>query len=120
MTWFEKHLGETLVATGVVHIIYCVATFRPEFAGIWRDGLINTVPDRGERNEALWTTTNGAFMIAAGLLARGHLRRTGVLPPAFGASLLATALAAGTLQPNSGAWLIGVQSLLALRRATAA
>jgi hypothetical protein len=120
MKWLQKNVGEALIVTGVVHIVYSVAVNRSLLAGVWRDGLVDTVPDRGERNEALWFTTNGAFLIAAGLLARDQLRRTGALPPAFGVSLLSTGLAAGALQPNSGAWLIAVEGLLALRRATAA
>ena len=119
MNWLQKHLGEALVATGAVHILYGVAVHRAQFADLWRDGLVNTVPGRGERNEALWFTSGGGLMIGAGLLARGHLRQTGFLPPAFGTALLATAVVNGVLQPASGIWLVAVEGLIALRRPTA-
>lgn len=113
--WLERHLGETLVATGVVHLLYSARVNQSVRAAIWRDGLVNTVPDQGERNEALWFTTGGGLMIGAGLLARSHIRRTGTLPPAFGAALLATALANGILQPLSGIWVVAAEGVLALR-----
>lgn len=116
--WLERHLGETLVVTGVVHLLCSARVNQSVLAAIWRDGLVNTVPDQGERNEALWFTTGGGLMIGAGLLARTHLRRTGTLPPAFGVTLLATALANGILQPASGIWVVAAEALLAIRIAT--
>jgi hypothetical protein len=118
MNWLEQHLGEALVATGVIHVLYSAAEHRSVLAHVWRAGLVNSVPARGERNEALWFTTGGGLMIGAGLLARSHLRRTGTLPPAFGATLLATALANGVLQPASGIWAVAAESIVALRLTT--
>lgn len=118
MHWLERHLGEALVATGVIHLIDSAAEHRSVITRVWRDGFINSVPARGERNEALWFTTGGGLMIGAGLLARSHLRRTGTLPPAFGVTLLATALANGILQPASGIWVVAAEALVAIRIAT--
>ena len=117
MNWLERHLGEAIVATGAVHIVYGLAVHRPQVAAAWSDGLLNAAPGRGERNEALWFVTGGGLMIGAGLLARSHRDETGDLPASFGGALLATALVNGALQPASGIWLVAAEGALALRLA---
>ena len=113
--WLERHLGETIVTTGVIHSLTGIVGGRPVIADLWRDGVVNSVGTNGKREAWLWFATTGGILVGAGLLADSHLRRTGTLPPSFGATLLATALANGMLQPVSGAWLVAAEGLLALK-----
>ena len=118
MHWLERRLGERLIAIGVVHTLFGLTVYdRSLPRELWRGGLLNSVGANGPRAEWLWFTTGGGLMIGTGLLARSHLRRTGTLPAAFGAGLLATALANGALQPHSGIWLVVAESIIALRLA---
>ncbi|MBA2277467.1 MAG: hypothetical protein H0W06_06845 [Chloroflexia bacterium] len=116
MNWLERHLGVALVGAGIIHTLFGLTMYdRSVPVALWRDGLLNSVGPSGKRSEWLWFTTAGGLLIGTGLLARRHFRRTGTLPAAFGASLLATALDDGVLQPASGVWLVAAEGFVALR-----
>lgn len=115
MHWLKQHVGELLIGTGMIHTIYSAATQRPIIAGLWRDGLVNSVHDDDhERFGWLWFTTTGFIFISSGMLARSHIRQTGTLPVSFGATLLAASLFNAALAPRSGTWLVAVETAIAL------
>lgn len=115
MNWLKQHVGELIVATGVIHTIYSVATQRPVIGDLWRDGLVNSVHDDDPQQIGwLWFTTTGFAWISGGLLARSHIRHTGTLPGSFGASLLAASHFNAALAPKTGTWLVVAEAVIAL------
>lgn len=115
MHWLKQHVGELILGTGVVHIVYGVVTSRPLAAALWRDGVVNSVDENDhERFGWLWFTTAGFGLISSGLLARSHIRRTGTLPVSFGASLLGMSLFNIALEPETGTWVVAAEAIVAL------
>jgi hypothetical protein len=115
MHWLKRHVGELVIGTDVFHSVCSVATQRRIVAGIWRDGLVNSVDDDDhERFGWFWFATTGFTFLSSGVLTRSHIRQTGSLLVSFGAILLAAWLFNIALQPRTGTWLVAAEAASAL------
>ena len=114
MARITGRIGELQMTTGALHLALGVAKYRHTLAAIAHDGVVGVTQGDRDRETAIWFLTSGAGFLLAGQLARWAQRRTGTLPVAYGAGLLALGLAGGALMPRSGFWVVAANGLLAL------
>lgn len=116
LRWFRRHLGDTMIATGVVHLAAAPLFYRDALTDLAREGLIGTLTDmtRYRHLEAYWYVASGPLMIGIGMLARVHLRATGSLPPSFGWLLLVSTTFLSLMMPVKGMWAVAAQGMIAI------
>ncbi len=106
MRHVNRHVGELLMATGVLHTLVGLRAFRAPLAAIGRDGVVGAVAGDRDRQVAVWFLLCGLSLIQLGGLARWTRRRTGTLPASQGWALLGLGGLGALLMPRSGFWLL--------------
>lgn len=116
LRWFRRHLGDTMIATGVIHLAASPLFYRDALADLVREGLVGTLTDmtRYQHLEAYWYVASGSLMIGIGLLTRAQRRATGTLPPAFGWLMLLSMTFLSLIMPVTGMWAVAVQGGIAI------
>ena len=116
LRWFRRHLGDTIIATGVIHLAASPMFYRDPLTDLAREGVIGTLTDvtRYQHLEAYWYVASGSLMIGIGLLTRAQLRATGILPASFGWSMLISSTILSLMMPVTGMWAVVAQSLIAI------
>jgi hypothetical protein len=114
--WFRRHLGDTIIATGVAHLALAPVFYRDALGDLVREGLVGTLTDttRYQHLEAYWYVASGPLMIATGVLARAHLRATGSLPASFGWLLAVSMAFLSLMMPATGMWAVAAQGVVAI------
>lgn len=113
-TWIGKYIA----GVGIIHCVFGLVVFRGTFAGLIRDGLLNTVSWQPDRGFAFWFVTVGFFWILLGAVIDQYERGGHPLPRYLGPGLGAIALTAVVIMPLSGWWLFFIPAAaLSLRRA---
>lgn len=110
----ERYVGELLVATGVLHTLVGLRSFRAPLAAIGRDGVVDAVAGAPDRRLAVWFLLFGFSTMQMGGLTRWAQHRTGTLPAFHRWALLGISGLAALLMPRSGFWLVLPQAALAL------
>ncbi len=102
----RQHLGDTIIVTGVIHLVASPIFYRNALTDLVREGLIGSLTDmtRYEHLEAYWYIASGLMMIGIGLLTRAHLRATGTLPASFGWLMLVSTTFLSLMMPVTGMW----------------
>lgn len=104
-------IGKYIAGVGILHCVFGLVVFRGVFAGLIRDGVINTVnvidtvhrrPDRGY---AFWFVDIGLFWILLGAVLDHYERAGHGLPRFLGQALGALAIIGVVVMPISGWWL---------------
>jgi hypothetical protein len=114
-----RPIGDLVTVIGLGHTAIGLVGHRAALAAIARDGVVDTVRGRPEREEALWFLTSGAGLVVTGRLAAWTERRTGTLPRSTGALLLGIGGVGAAVLPRSGFWgllPVGVAALRVARR----
>lgn len=116
LSWFRRHLGDTIIATGVIHLAASPIFYRDVLSDLVREGLIGTLTDmtRYQHLEAYWYVASGPLMIGIGLLTKAHLRATGTLPSSFGWLLLISMTFLSLMMPVTGMWAVAAQGVIAI------
>jgi hypothetical protein len=116
LRWFRRHLGDTIIATGVIHLAASPIFYRDALTDLVREGLIGTLTDmtRYQHLEAYWYVASGSLIIGIGLLTRAQLRATGTLPPSFGWLMLISTTFLSLMMPVTGMWAVVAQSVIAI------
>ncbi|MBW1597059.1 DUF6463 family protein [Streptomyces sp. JJ38] len=110
--------GRWLQIIGVAHTAIGIPLYGAELRGIVRDGIVDTVPDHGERAAAFWYLTAGPGMWLAGRLLRSAERSDDVAAQRVAGGFVAATGAAGALlMPRSGFWALAAVGATAFRRA---
>jgi len=115
----RRPVGDLVTVIGAGHTAIGLVGHRAALAGIARDGVIDAVRGRRDREEALWFLVSGAALLVTGRLAAWTERRTGTLPTSTGALLLGIGAVGAAVLPQSGVWSLlpaGVAALRAARR----
>ena len=113
----QRFTGQALLAVGVLHTLVGLLSFGQPLAAIARDGVVNAVDPRPERQTACWFLLAGVLLCTLGYSTRWAQRRTGTVPAGLGWILLAIAGSGVVLMPFSGFWLLFPPALLALAAA---
>lgn len=116
LRWFRRHLGDTIIATGVIHLAASPMFYRDALTDLAREGLIGTLTDmtRYQHLEAYWYVASGSLMIGIGVLTRAQLRATGTLPASFGWLMLISSTFLSLMMPVTGMWAVVAQSMIAI------
>lgn len=109
-------IGKYIAGVGVVHSVFGLILFRGVFAGLLRDGLVNTVSRQPDRGFAFWFVDIGFFWILLGAVLDRCERGGHPLPRFLGAALGALALAGAVIMPVSGWWLFFIPAAALLFR----
>jgi hypothetical protein len=113
----RRHVGPALMLIGIAHLLLFSVLFADRYAGIVRDGVVNTVDGDDKREAAFWTMWCGLLLLTVGYLVRFIQTRLGGVPAFPGWVLLATGLGGGILMPASPFWLFVPLGLSILRPA---
>ena len=111
----RRYAGPILIVVGIVHILLFAVVFSNRYAGMARDGVINTVDGDDKREAAFWTIWFGLLLLTVGYLLRFVQARLGTVPAFPGWALLAMGLFGGILMPVSPFWLFVPLGLAILR-----
>ena len=109
-----KHIGNLLMATGVLHNVVGVVGFRRQLSAIHRERYFNTVDRDLERNAAFWFLITGVQLMILGQQTRVVQKQAGAVPASLGWNLLAISVPGIIVMPVSGFWLVLAQGLLVL------
>lgn len=116
-----QYSGLLLIGTGVIHNLIGFAAGWDMLAGMFYEGLWNTIEipiaDGAihTRAELLWFLMLGFAWIMVGALLHGNIRRRNVAPAKiWGWALLIKGLFVAIVLPASGAWLFLPQGLIIL------
>lgn len=106
--------------TAIAHIGVAGATYRAPLIEIAASGLVDKVPDRGDRATAFWFTMAGPTLWLGGRLLRSAEESgdTGA-QQAAGTVLTATGLVGAAAMPKRGLWALLASGVAVLRRARA-
>lgn len=105
-----------IVVGGGVHVLLFAVLYAERYAGMVRDGLVDTVDGDDQREAAFWTMGFGLLLLAVGSLLHAVQSRLGALPALPGWIFLVLGLGGGVLMPFSPFWL-GVPVGLSILRA---
>jgi Family of unknown function (DUF6463) len=110
-------VGDSLLGIASLHSAVGTGLYWPEIRAACAEGLLATVPDRGDRAAAFWFLISGVAFFALGLVVR-ELEREGLpLPRALSPALVALTAAIVVPMPVSGGWLFLPVAWCAWRRA---
>ncbi|MFI8852478.1 DUF6463 family protein [Streptomyces sp. 891-h] len=110
--------GRLIQAVAVGHGAIGAVLYREELAQLARDGVLNTVPERGDRAAAFWFMTAAPALWAVGRLVHSAERNDDAAAQRATGAVLAGVGAVGTAAMPKGGFpaLLGIGGLL-LRRA---
>ena len=107
-------IGTSLIAIGVLHVVYALVRYHGPLIEIVGNGLIGGA-ETPDQFGAFWFLIAGPLMLLAGVAARSQ-EAAGLQPGArFGGVLLGSAVLGAAVFPVSGFWLLLVPGILALR-----
>lgn len=109
-------IGTMLVVVGLVHLAVGGVLYAEPLAEVAREGVLNRVPDFGDRAAALWFLITGVCFLVLGACVRDGERRALPLPAPLAPGLLLLAFAIVIPMPASGAWIFLPIAWLAQRR----
>lgn len=98
-------IGKYIAGVGIIHSVFGLVFFRATFAGLLRDGLVNTVSRQPDRGFAFWFVMTGFFWMLLGAVLDEYEGETHCLPRFLGPALGALALVSAVIMPQSGWWL---------------
>lgn len=108
-----RYSGTFLVITGIIHTIYALFLGKDAFAGMVRDGLINSTGENYSRAFALWFLVCGIILVLWGQTLQHYIKKEQKPAPLFlGYCILAFAVAGCIMEPISGFWLFLPQALI--------
>lgn len=109
--------GRWLQVVACAHAAVGIATYRRSYAEIARDGVVDTVPDHGERAAAFWFLAAAPALWLIGRLMRSAERSGDTdAQRAAGGVLVALGTAGAAVMPRSGFWAVVAIGIAALRR----
>jgi len=99
--------GIYLAIVGIIHSAASIAFTHQVWAGIFADGVFNTVNVQYDRNAALFSICFGALLVYTGICWHLQIRQQQKpLPKFYAWGLLVIAAVAIVLMPASGFWLV--------------
>lgn len=109
--------GFWLQALAVAHAGTGVLTYREPLAEIGLDGVVNAVPDRGDRATAFWFLGAAPLLWLAGRLLRSaEASGDRAAQRSAGAALTTCGVVGSAAMPNTGFWAVAGLGVWALRR----
>lgn len=109
--------GWWLQTTGVVHTALGAVLYRDVYAGMGRDKVLATVPERGDRATAFWFTAAGTAIFLGGRLLRSAEEHgDGAAQRTAGATLLGVGAVGSAMMPRGGFWALLAVGGAAVRR----
>lgn len=111
--------GWWLQLTGLAHVAVGNIIYREALLEIVADGVVHSVPERGDRATAFWFLAAGPPLWLAGRLLRSAERNEDLAAQrTAGTALAATGLIGSAMLPASGLWAVLAIGLAASRRAS--
>ena len=110
------HIGTLVLWIAATHSAVGTALYWPELVSACADGIVASVPDRGDRAAAFWFLYTGVVFAALGWIVREGERERAYLPRAVLPALLLLGLAVVIPMPASGGWLFFAVAAVAWRR----
>ena len=110
----RQPVGTSLIAIGVLHVVFAVARFREPLTEIVTNGLVGGA-ETPEQFGAFWFLIAGPLMLLSGLAARSQEAAGSPPGASFGWLLLGSAGLGAAVFPVSGFWLLLVPGVLAIR-----
>lgn len=109
--------GGALQVVGVAHTGYGVFLYRAALGDIARRGVMNAVPDFGDRATAFWFMTSGSMLLLCGRLLRSAEEADDLSAQRTAGRALATiGLLGSAAMPTSGFWAVLAIGTAAWRR----
>lgn len=111
-----KFSGTFLTATGILHTLVALHLSKDAYAGMIRDGFVNSAIHDVNRELALWFLVCGILLILWGQTLRYYIKKEQKPAPEFvGYSVLLFAVIGCIIEPVSGFWLFLPQAFIIIR-----
>lgn len=108
-----KLSGTLLTATGILHTLIALLLSKEAYAGMIRDGFVNSAIHDVNREFALWFLVCGILLILWGQTLRYYIKKEQKPAPEFvGYSILLFAVIGCIIEPVSGFWLFLPQAVI--------
>ncbi len=99
-------IGKSVIAVGVIHLLFGLVFMHSVLAVLWSEGLFNTVNGEPPREMVFWFFVAGFLLLIVGGLV-DRLETSGLgLPKFLSWSFLALVIVGIIVMPISGIWLL--------------